>query len=128
MTKISSTTGGIRPPFGTDSTENIKPQSATVKESIQNKPGSAYFESVPPRDATGDKPVTGDLKVQGEQVKLQLNSKLETKGKEISEQPSPGFAPPLVPAGPVVTKDNIAIPGSSVTPSVTKQINGKADS
>jgi hypothetical protein len=100
MTKINST-GGFTPPF-TNSSENVKPH--------QTKPSSPKVESAVPKDATGDKPVTGDLKVQGEQVKLQLNSKLES------------VAPPMVPVGPVATKDNIATPGSSVTPSVTKQI------
>jgi hypothetical protein len=108
MTKINST-GGFTPPF-TNSSENVKPQAVTARETNQTKPSSPKVESAVPKDATGDKPVTGDLKVQGEQVKLQLNSKLES------------VAPPMVPVGPVATKDNIATPGSSVTPSVTKQI------
>jgi hypothetical protein len=118
MTKIN-TTGGFTPPF-TNSSENVKPQTVTTKETNPTIPSSPKVESAVPKDATGDKPVTGDLKVQGEQVKSQLNSKLETQS----------FAPPLVPVGPVVTKENITkpgesvatTPGESVAPSKTKNL------
>ena len=105
MTKISSTVGGIRPPFGPNSTEHVQ-QKVTSKESVPIKPNTPNLESAPPKDATGDKHAT-ELKVKGERVKSELNSKLETKGKEVSEQVHPGFAPPLVPVGPVVTGDNL---------------------
>jgi hypothetical protein len=104
MTKIGSTgTGGIRPP-GPDSTENVK-QTTSPGEAVPLKPGSADSESVAPREASGDKYAAGDLKTAGDRVKSQLDSKLAPKSKEVPKEIHPGFAPPYVPVGPVVTGD-----------------------
>ncbi|MCI0447612.1 hypothetical protein L0152_30910 [bacterium] len=104
MTKIGNTgTGGIRPP-GPDSTENVK-ETVSPKEAIPVKPGSANYESVSPREATGDKYAAGDLKSAGDRVKTQLDSKLAPKSKEVPKEIHPGFAPPYVPVGPVVPGD-----------------------
>jgi hypothetical protein len=113
MTKIGNTgTGGIRPP-SSESIENAKP-AVSPKEAIP------VSESVSPREAVGDKQVgdkyaAGDLKTTGERVKTALDSKLDAPGKkdapakkyfpagsQVPNQPTPGFAPPYVPVGPVV--------------------------
>jgi hypothetical protein len=109
MTKIGNTgPGGIRPP-ATESTENVK-QSVTPGEAIPDK-ASPSTESAQ-REVTGDKYAAGDLKTAGNRVKEQLDSKLAPKGKEVPKPPTPSFAPPYVPVGPVVMGDNIATPGA----------------
>jgi hypothetical protein len=138
MTKIGNTgAGGIRPPT-TESTENVK---------LNIKPGEALpdkqspiAESVPVRESVGDKFAAGDLKTTGERVKTALDSKLDAPGKKdaptwkmaheakhVPNQPTPGFAPPYVPVGPVVLGDNMATPGAMGPSGETKQMNLKPD-
>lgn len=109
MTKIGNTgAGGIRPP-ATESTENVK-QTTSPGEAIPDK-ASPSTESAGHRETTGDKYAAGDLKTAGNRVKEQLD-KLAPKSKEVPKPPTPSFAPPYVPVGPVVMGDNIATPGA----------------
>ena len=135
MTKIGNTgPGGIRPP-STESTENVK-RTATPGEAIPTKISS---ESVLPKEVAGDKQIgdkyaAGDLKTAGDRLKTHLDSKLEAPArkdapasKHVPNQPTPGFAPPYVPVGPVVMGDNLATPGAMAPSGETKQMNLKPD-
>lgn len=100
---------------------------------------SPSTESVAQREAIGDKFAAGDLKSAGDRVKEHLDSKLPSRkdaptwkeaplGKHVPNQPTPSFAPPYVPVGPVVMGDNLQAPGSSPALSgETKQMNLKPD-
>jgi hypothetical protein len=130
MTKIGNIgPGGIRPP-STESTENVK-RTVTPGEAVTDKasPSTEYIGH-----ATGDKYAAGDLKTAGDRVKTNLDSKLDAPArkdapasKHVPNQPTPGFAPPYVPVGPVVMGDNIATPGSMGPSGETKQMNLKPD-
>ena len=137
MTKIGNTgPGGIRPP-STEATEGLK-------QTVSPKEATPVNESVSPREAVGDKQVgdkyaAGDLKTAGDRVKTDLDSKLAPSSKDVPawkmsheakhvpHQPTPSFAPPYVPVGPVIMGDNIGIPGSNPATGETQQMNLKPD-
>jgi hypothetical protein len=143
MTKIGNTgPGGIRPP----DPEAIQ----DVKQTVTPKDAAPVSESFSPRDATadkqaGDKYAAGELKSAGNRVKTDLDSKLAPSskdtpawkmapaskeapiGKHVPTLPTPTFAPPYVPVGPVVMGDNIAAPGAMTPGSETQQMNLKPD-
>jgi hypothetical protein len=135
MTKIGNTgPGGIRPP----DPESIQ----DVKQTVSPKDATPVSDTFSPKDAAadkqaGDKYAAGDLKTAGDRVKTDLDSKLAPSSKDapawkmaheakhVPSPPTPNFAPPYVPVGPVVMGDNIATPGA--VSGDTQQMNLKPD-